>query len=136
MERTGIVAALGLGLALSLVGCSSASSSPIASSSVPPRDLPACSQIYKAGAKVEDSTFGQACVKNDQVISPRPVRLECSDGRQLRYNDLAWGFVSEKMTVTPDDDPSKTPEDAISECLAPGPGGKSAANNPANTSGG
>lgn len=131
--RTGIFAGLGAFLAMALLGCGSDAASPIASSSVPPRDLPACSEIYKNGAEVTDARFGLACVKDDQVVSPRPVKLECSDGRQLRYNDLAWGFVSEKMTVTPDDDPSKTPEDAVAECLAPGPGGRSAANNAANT---
>jgi hypothetical protein len=130
MKRTGIVAVLGLGLAFSLGACGSDTASPIASSSVPPKDLPACSDIYKAGAKVTDARFGLACVKDDRVMSPRPVRLECSDGRQLRYNDLAWGYVSEKMTLTPDDDPSKTPEEAVTECLAPGPGGRSAAANP------
>jgi hypothetical protein len=132
MTRTGIVAGLLTCLALSLLGCSGSSASPIASSSVPPKDLPQCSDIYKAGAEVTDAKFGLACVKNDQVVSPRPVKLECSDGRQLRYNDLAWGYVSEKMTLTPDDDPSKTPEEAVKACLAPGPGGRSPANNPAN----
>ena len=131
--RTGIVAGVMAGLALSLAGCGGNAASPIASSSVPPKDLPQCSEIYKAGAEVTDAKFGLACVKDDQVVSPRPVKLECSDGRQLRYNALAWGFVSEKMTLTPDDDPSKTPEEAVSECLAPGPGGRSAANNPANS---
>jgi len=133
MKRTGIVAILAVGLALSVAGCGSGSASPIASSSVPPNDLPACSSIYKAGAKVVDATFGLACVKNEQVVSPRPVKLECSDGRQLRYNDLAWGFVGSDMTITPDDDPSKVPEAAVDTCLQPGPGGKSAANDPANT---
>src|SRR4029453_5519307 len=99
MKRTGIVVVLGLGLALSLGGCGSDSASPIASSSVPPKDLPACSAIYKEGAQVTHARFGLACVKNERVLSPRPVRLECSDGRQLRYNDLAWGYVSEKMTL-------------------------------------
>ncbi len=135
MMRTGIVATLAVGLALSVAGCGSGSASPIASSSVPPDDLPACSNIYKAGAKVEDATFGLACVKNERVVSPRPVKLECSDGRQLRYNDLAWGFVGTKMNITPDDDPSKTPDQAVAECLAPGPDGKSAANDPTNDAG-
>ena len=133
MMRTGIVATLAVGLALSVAGCGSGSASPIASSSVPPNDLPACSTIYKAGAKVADATFGLACVKNQQVVSPRPVKLECSDGRQLRYNDLAWGFVGSNMSITPDDDPSKVPQQAVDACLLSGPGGKSAANDPANT---
>ncbi len=111
-------------LALGAIGCSSDAASPVASSSVPPDDLPACDTVYKEGAKIADSTFGLACVKNDQVVSPVPVSLECSDGRQLRYNALAWGYVSEGMTLIADDDPSKVPEEAVSQCLAPGPDGQ------------
>ena len=111
-------------LALAATGCSSDSASPVASSSVPPDDLPACDTIYKDGAKVEDAKFALACVKNDQVVSPVPVSLECSDKRQLRYNDLAWGYVGEGMTMIPQDDPSKVPEEAVSACLAPGPDGE------------
>jgi hypothetical protein len=121
MKRTGI-AVVALGLGLGLFGCSGGSASPVASSSVPPDDLPACSDIYKEGAKVDDATFGLACVQNDQVVSPRPVQLDCTDGRELRYNELAWGYVSEPMTLTPQDDPAKTPETAVSQCLAPEPG--------------
>ena len=132
MTRTGIVAGLLTCLALSLLGCSGSAASPIASSSVPPKDLPQCAAVYKAGAEVTDTKFGVACVKNDQVVSPRPVKLECTDGRQLRYNDLAWGYISEKMTLIPDDDPSKVPTNAVNECLAPGPNGRSVANNAAN----
>jgi hypothetical protein len=120
MKRTGTVAALAVVLA---AGCSSGSASPVASSSVPPEDIPPCSDIYKAGATVDDASFGLACVKDEVLLSPRPVSLECTDGRQLRFNDLAWGYVGEPMTITADDDPSKMPEEAVDECLrvAPGP---------------
>jgi hypothetical protein len=111
-------------LALGAGGCSADAASPVASSSVPPDDLPACETIYKQGATIEDSKFALACVKNDQVVSPVPVSLECSDGKELRYNDLAWGYVGEPMTLTADDDPSKVPEEAVSACLAPGPDGE------------
>jgi hypothetical protein len=111
-------------LALGAGGCAADSASPVASSSVPPDDLPACESIYKEGAKIEDAQFGLACVKDEQVVSPVPVALECSDERQLRYNELAWGYVGEGMTLIADDDPSKVPEEAVSACLAPGPDGQ------------
>jgi hypothetical protein len=111
-------------LVLGAVGCGADAASPVASSSVPPDDLPACDTIYKEGVKIEDSKFALACVKNDQVVSPVPVALECSDERQLRYNDLAWGYVGEGMTLIAEDDPSKVPEEAVNACLAPGPDGE------------
>ena len=118
--RTRLVAAPALALAALAVaaGCSGTDASPVASSSVPPQDLPACADIYKEGAKVE-SRFGIACIRDDELVSPQPVKLECSDGRSLYYNDLAWGFLGDVMTLTPEDDVSKAPEAAVDECLAP-----------------
>ncbi|HET6953184.1 MAG TPA: hypothetical protein VFI47_22570 [Acidimicrobiales bacterium] len=118
--RSRIVAAVALALAAaaSAVGCSTGEASPVASSSVPPQDLPACEEIYKQGAKVE-VPFGIACVKDGKLISPQPTDLECTDGRRLLYNDLAWGFLGDVMTLTPDDDVSKAPENAVDECLSP-----------------
>jgi hypothetical protein len=114
--------ALALAAAAAASGCTAESASPVASSSIVPQDIPPCSDLYKAGAMVEDRSFGLACVQGDQLLTPVPVRIECVDGRQLRYNDLAWGFVSEPMTLTDEDDPSKAPEDAVNECIAPDPG--------------
>ena len=81
----GVVAALALGG----VGCSSDDGGSPAASSVPPQGFTACEEIYVQGAVVNDDTFGLACVKNDVIVSPRPVRLDCSDGKQLLFNDLA-----------------------------------------------
>jgi hypothetical protein len=118
--RTRLVAAPALALAALAVaaGCSGTDASPVASSSVPPQDLPACADIYKEGAKVE-SRFGIACIRDDELVSPQPVKLECSDGRWLYYNDLAWGFLGDVMTLTPEEDVSKAPEAAVDECLSP-----------------
>jgi hypothetical protein len=128
MMRRGILGALGLAVAASAAasGCTAESSSPVASSSIVPQDIPPCEEIYQAGTVVEDSSFGEACMRGDELLTPVPVRIECVDGRQLRYNDLAWGFVSEPMTLTPEDDPSKAPEEAVDECIAPDPGGPAA----------
>ena len=126
MSRRGILGTLALGLAVLATvasGCTTESASPVASSSIVPQDIPPCSDIYKAGAVVEDGAFGVACMQGEQLVTPVPVRIECVDGRQLLYNELAWGFVSEPMTLTPEDDPSKAPEDAVNECITPVPGG-------------
>jgi hypothetical protein len=125
MMRRRYLGALALALAALATGsgCTTESASPVASSSIVPEDIPDCSEIYKEGAIVEDRSFGVACVRGEQLLTPIPVRIECVDGRQLRYNDLAWGYVSEPMTLTPEDDPSKAPEEAVDECIAPNPGG-------------
>ena len=52
-------------------------------------------------------------------MSPRPVRIECTDGRELLFNDLAWGYFGGPMTLTARDDPSKMPEAEVDACLAP-----------------
>jgi hypothetical protein len=124
MSRTGIVSAVALALVASVgaSACTTESASPVASSSVVPADIPACDEVYQAGTVIEDATFGVACVRDDVLLSPVAVRLECTDGRQFRYNDLAWGYIGEGMTLTPEDDPSKTPEAAVDECIAPAPG--------------
>lgn len=116
MKGTGTVAALVVVLA---AACSGAEGETPSASSVPPNDMPACEDIYKEGAVIDNETFGLACVKGDELISPRPVRIECTDGDELLFNDLAWGYYGDAMTITPDDDPSKMPESAVDECLDP-----------------
>lgn len=107
-------------LALVLVAaCSGDTGETPSASSVVPNDMPACEEIYVEGKAIDNEDFGLACVKDDEIVSPRPVRLECSDGTELLFNDLAWGYFGEGMTLTPDDDPSKMPESAVSDCLAP-----------------
>ena len=117
MKRTGTAAALAL---LVAVGCSGEGGETPSASSVAPTDMPACEDIYAEGEEVTNSDFGLACVyQGEDLLSPRPVRLECTNGSTLMFNDLAWGFEGESMTLTPEDDPSKMPEAAVDECLAP-----------------
>jgi hypothetical protein len=117
MKRTGTAAALALLLA---VGCSSDGGEAPSASSVVPNDMPACEEIYVDGAEITNENFGLACVyQGEDLLSPRPVRLDCSDGSTLVYNDLAWGYQGQPMTLTPEDDPSKMPEAEVDECLAP-----------------
>jgi hypothetical protein len=122
MTRTGVAAAAVLAL-LGAAGCTSDTAETPSASSVVPDDIQACDEIYVEGEVIDNETFGLACLQGEELISPRPVNLECTDGRTLVFNDLAWGYYGEGMTRTPDDDPSKMPETAVDECLAPGPGG-------------
>ncbi len=116
MKGTGIVAVLAFALASA---CASGGAAAPVGTSAPPQDLPACDDVYKAGAEITDATFGLACVKDDVLIAPRPVRLTCTNGDTLLFHDLAWGYFGQGMTLTSEDDPSKMPEEAVSECLAP-----------------
>lgn len=116
MKSTGIVA--GLLLVVAVAGCAGDDGSTPTASSVPPNDMPACEDIYAEGEVITNENFGLACVQGDDLVSPRPVKLECSDDRQLLFNDLAWGYFGEAMTTILEDDPSKMPEDAVEQCLA------------------
>lgn len=123
MRTTGIAAGA---LALALVtgaGCSAGGADTPSASSVPPNDMPACSEIYVQGAVISRDNMGKACVQDDEIISPRPVRIECTDGSELVFNDLAWGYWGEAMTLTPPDDPSKMPEAEVDRCVAAAEGG-------------
>lgn len=117
MKSTGIVA--GLLLVVAAAGCAGGDGSTPTASSVPPTDMPACEEIYADGEVITNENFGLACVRGEELISPRPVKLQCSDDRQLLFNDLAWGYFGEAMKTTLPDDPSKMPEDAVEECLKP-----------------
>ncbi len=123
MVRTGLVAGVVAALALAGAGCSADSGGTPSASSVPPNDMPACSEVYVEGAVIDNTNFGLACVEDETIVSPRPVRLECTNGDELVFNDLAWGYFGKPMTLTPRDDPSKMPETAVDACLAPPSGG-------------
>lgn len=116
MDRFGIVAAALAG-AVALAGCAGDSAASPSGSSVVPTDLPACEDVYVEGAVIDNENFGLACTRGDELLSPRPVRLECKDGRELLFNELAWGYFGEGMHITPEDDPSKVPEAEVDECL-------------------
>jgi hypothetical protein len=120
MRRTGAAVSLVLALAGGGAACGGdgGGGTPSASS-VAPIGIQACEEIYVSGAEITNDNFGVACVDGGTLVSPRPVRLDCTDGRRLFFNDLAWGFFGEGMTLTRPDDPSKMPEAAVDECLAP-----------------
>ena len=108
---------------LAAVGCSSDGGETPSASSVVPTDMPLCEEVYADGAEITDERFGLACVRGEDLLSPRPVKLECGDGSTLMFNDMAWGYEGQPMTLTPEDDPSKMPEAEVDECLAPIAGG-------------
>jgi hypothetical protein len=129
MRPTGVAAAILAALAIGAAGCSSDAASSTPSSSVAPQDIPPCSEVYTEGMEVTRAEFGVACVtETDQLVSPRPIRIECEDDRQLLWNQFGWGFLGEAMTPTPEDAVSKIPEDALTDCLAGSGSGGGAAN--------
>jgi len=123
VTRTGLIVGVVAALALAGAACSADSGETPSASSVPPNDMPVCEEVYVAGAVIDNQNFGLACVKDEAIVSPRPVRIECTDGRELLFNDLAWGYYGSPMTLTAEDDPSKMPETEVDACLAPPPGG-------------
>ncbi|HEX8802778.1 MAG TPA: hypothetical protein VF743_01255 [Acidimicrobiales bacterium] len=122
MRTTAVAAALLAAVAAGAsTACSGDAGASVPSSSVPPADIPACNEVYVEGNKVTDADFGVACTtETGRLLAPRPIRIECEDDRVLLWNDLAWGYVGEPMALTPEDAPSKMPEDALSDCLAQG----------------
>jgi hypothetical protein len=122
MRPTGVAAVTAALLAVATAaGCSEGAASSTPSSSVAPHDIPACSEVYTQGLEVTRAEFGVACLLDSgRLVSPRPVRIECEDQRQLLWNQFGWGFLGEPMTVTPEDAVSKIPEDALADCLAGG----------------
>lgn len=89
-----------------------------ASSSVPPRDIPACNEVYAPEKKITRAEFGEACVtEKGDLITPLPVRIRCEDDRMLYWNDLAWGYLDGPMTMTPEDRDVKIPDALDDECL-------------------
>jgi hypothetical protein len=81
--------------------------------------------VYTAQTEISQADFGVACITDSgRLESPRPIRVECEDDRQLLWNEFGWGFLGEPMTVTPEDAVQKLPQDALEDCLAgPGSGG-------------
>ncbi|HLM64277.1 MAG TPA: hypothetical protein VK306_08265 [Acidimicrobiales bacterium] len=121
MGRTAIAAAV-LAAAAASVGCSSGGDRTVASNSVPPADIPACSDIYTEGQKVTSGDFGQACLAaSGDLLTPLPIRIDCEDDRNLLWNDLAWGYLDGPMTLTPEDQATKIPQEELAECLGGDP---------------
>ena len=47
--------------------------------------------------------------------------ITCENRQKLYWNDLAWGFLNDAMTMTPPEQKDKTPVDALEQCLAEAP---------------
>jgi hypothetical protein len=122
MRPTGVAAVAAVLLAVATAaGCSGDTASSAPSSSVAPHDIPPCREVYTQGTEINQAEFGVACLTDsERLVSPRPVRIECEDDRQLLWNEFGWGFLGEPMTVTPEDAVSKIPQDALRRCLAGG----------------
>jgi hypothetical protein len=118
MRTTGVSLASGL-LAIVAIGCSADAGATVPSSSVAPNDIPPCTEVYTEGMEITRADFGQACTtESGTLVTPRPIRIECEDDRQLLWNDFGWGFIGEPMTVTPEEAVSKMPTEALADCLA------------------
>jgi hypothetical protein len=113
---TGVAVAVA---ALLAVGCSKVGSdTPTANRTALPADMAKCSDIFVTGKTVERKAFGQACKgDNDQLVVPLPVKLDCTDGRVLLWNDYAWGYVDDQMTVFSSSDTQRQPVDEATKCL-------------------
>jgi hypothetical protein len=123
MERVKRVSTLGAAAALAAVallgGCSKSGGDELSATPAPlPEDMPACSELFADGKTVERATFGEACKGDDgELAVPRPVTLECTDGRVLLWNRYAWGYVDEPMTIIEPGVNDKEPVDQSMECL-------------------
>lgn len=78
-----------------------------------------CEEIYADNKPVDPKTFGDTCAQGKEMVTPRPIRLTCSDKRVLFWNQFAWGYQNEEMTLISEDDPAYTqvPYDQAVECL-------------------
>lgn len=93
-----------------------------------PPDLPACEDQYEEEKIVDysaDGDFAKACHEHGELVTPVPVDLRCSsDGRRLIFNDYAWGYQNDAMTLFDPDDPvHMPPEEEIMSCLRQDGGG-------------
>jgi hypothetical protein len=130
MERVNRVTRVStLGAAAALVaallgGCTKAGGDEQSATPAPlPEDMPVCTDLFANGKTVERDHFGEACKGDDgQLAVPRPVTLECTDGRVFLWNKYAWGYVDEAMTLIQSGINDKEPVDEAMECLKRAPG--------------
>jgi hypothetical protein len=117
------IAATALATALAVaVGCSPGNGGTVASSSVPPEDIPPCTEVYTEGKTIKGNEFGQACVTAaGGLLTPLPIRIDCNDDRRLLWNDLAWGYLNGPMQMTDEEQTVKIPEAELTECLSGDP---------------
>jgi hypothetical protein len=124
MRRVSTLAAAALAVAALLGGCTKAGGDEQSATPAPlPEDMPVCSDLFANGKTVERATFGEACKGEDgELAVPRPVTLDCTDGRVLLWNKYAWGYVDEPMTLIQPGVNDKEPVDQSMECLKQRPG--------------
>jgi hypothetical protein len=132
MERLQRVSGLGAAVALAIVvlgGCSKGGADVQSATPAPlPEDMPTCSELFVTGKTVERASFGEACRGGGGELSvPRPVTLECADGRVFLWNDYAWGYVDEPMTIVETGVNDDAPVNESMECLERASGGAGAA---------
>lgn len=118
-------------------GCASTGGGGQVSSEIPVPDfLPRCDEIFVGGGIVDRQTFGDACRSaDDDLVVPRPAVVECDDGRELVWNDLAWGYVGEGMQVWEAEEEDRVPVDQAMECIgSPAPAGQAPSEGQSNAS--
>ncbi|HKH05318.1 MAG TPA: hypothetical protein VKA65_09165 [Acidimicrobiales bacterium] len=121
--RTGLALAALAVVGAAATACSAGSGASTPSSSVAPIGIPSCADVYGDGADIVAGEFGAACLRdNGSMVTPLPISVECGDDRTLMWNDLAWGYMGETMTLTAEDEVDRVPPDELSQCLA-GEGG-------------
>jgi hypothetical protein len=133
MERVRRVSTLGAAAVLVaglLGGCSKVGGDEQSATPAPlPEDMPTCADLFADGKTVERASFGEACKGEEgELAVPRPVTLECTDGRLFLWNKYAWGYVDEPMTVLQPGVNDKEPIDQSMECLKQLPGGAASSN--------
>ena len=90
----------------------------------------ACEEVFAAGKTIDRATFGEVCSQGEEMVVARPVRLECVDDRVLTWNEFAWGYEGQAMTML---DPAaesgddELPFDEIIQCLQNAAAGTEAA---------
>ena len=91
---------------------------------VPPVEgTSACEEVFGEGKVVDRATFGEVCSEGEEMTVSRPVRLDCVDDRVLTWNEFAWGYEGQAMTMLEADATSgddALPFDEIVQCLQSG----------------
>jgi len=107
-------------VAAAIAGCTSSGSEAELSESVPlPEGISPCEEVFGANKVIDPKTFGEACSQGEEMVVPRPVELRCVDQKVMVWNDFAWGFEGQPMTMIDTGLPvqDQGPYDAAIECL-------------------
>lgn len=77
----------------------------------------ACSSIYFEGAAVTEDVWAGECINDDGAHWVYgPMRIECTDGTELGWNELAWW--DSEVHVHADASSRIAPDSAQAECDA------------------